>query len=308
MQEDEQHKIRTTNSIYAVLQLMAHPRAIDMALHEGYYSYFTNPHLPQYYQGSVPKYQPAALQTFRKIQPRTGTVIGRDFAHTQMARVMGYAVAESAFREFMKPYHQYVMKEIMQRSQMWHGKLINKAAFAKTSPTGQCQVAISREEDFLVLANLATLERVFRGAFPAYARITKEIIINSASSLMHLDHIWPKNNWKSQFSNVMVAHSSSPNLIFKSWAEVPQACKNDAFAGGPDAGEFHFTIATADSLKSNDGLWAALQRNLDKFYPNQQSTLDKLRAISLYNLQSTNNVMNLGYCQVKESTSPGYCK
>jgi hypothetical protein len=307
MQEDEQHKVRTTNGLYAVLQLMAHPRSIDMTLAEGYYSYFANPNLPQYYSGTTPKYQPAHLASFRKVTPDTGTGVGRDFAHTQMARVMAYAVGDSAFRNFMFPYHQYVMREIMARSQMWHGKLINKAAFAKTSPTGNCQVAISREENFLILANMATRERVFRKMSPASSGLAKRVITKSTQSILNLDLVWPQNNWSSQFSNVMIAAAANPNQVFSNWSEVPAACKTDAFNGGPDAGEFHLTIATGAVLDNNAATWQALKSSLHKIKPTPTSTLGKLQALSHYDLSSTNNVANLGYCQIKEQQTPGYC-
>lgn len=304
---DEQHLIRSINGIYAVLQLagLAHPRAFDEALSMGYYSYFTNPHLPLQYQGSSPAWVGGALQALRRNQPSVGVAQGRALAHTQSARVMAAAL-DPTFKSFMEPYFQFYARDLMYWSQMWTGLLHFSNNYAKASPLGRCNTSISRENSFLQVANQATLSRILDGVASGHANELRTVISGLGSSLLIQNLVAPQNSWMAPFSNVMFSSEADPFTPFADWNAVPANCKTDAMNSGPGAGEQNFLHAIADAAVPSPQLWQQLKAYHGKSH-NAPTTLGKLQQLGLYSLQSTNDVMNLGYCQVLEADQPGYC-
>jgi hypothetical protein len=313
--EDEQHFVRMTAPMIAVVQLMFHPMIVDALISSGNYAYFANPNLPNYFNSSgQPVYFSGSLNNTRPAQAGVGNYsVGRAFAHTQVARVMTYAMSSSSYRSFMLPYHQFVAREAMYRAQMFNG-LINKSGLtSKNSPIGACETSVTRENSFIQVANAATLKRVLLGTSNSHAiELQATIILMAASRLLSPLVVRPGNSG-AYYSNVIVAKSPNINTIFTDWAQIPgndapnaTLCKADALgSGNVSGGEDHMMVSIADEYHHDPLIWQSFKRNLASTAP---TTLGKLQALSLYNLSSHNDVMNLGWCQAKEAISPGHCQ
>lgn len=304
--EDDQHLIRLTAPLYAVLHLSGAPRARDMAMTMGHYAAFANSDKPLYFNGATPVYQSEALPGFRRGQSAVGTSVGRAFAHLQSARVMAYALGDDALRTEKLPYHRFVANEIMARSQMWTGLLVKNSYYAKTSPNGRCNVSITREEGFIGVSNKALLERVLVSGDPSAAAALSNVILDHALAYLIHHLVTPQNGWFAPYINVPVSHETSPNAIFGDWGSVPPACQSDALAWA-SAGEHLHIYSYSDMIQHSPGLWAMVKGWLMKSNSTPGTTLQKLEGISLYNLQRTDNVANLGWCQAMEKEIPGYC-
>lgn len=313
--EDEQHFVRMTAPMIAVVQLMFHPMIVDAMISAGNYAYFANPNLPSYFNSSGQAvYFSGALANTRPAQAGVGNYsVGRAFAHTQIARVMTYALSNSAYRSFMLPYHQFVAREAMFRSQMYNG-LINKSGLtSKNSPLGACETSVTRENSFIQVANAATLKRVLLGVSNEHAlELQATIIAMTASRLLSPMVVRPGNSG-AYYANVMVAKSPNVNTIFTDWTQIPgndapnpTLCKADALgSGNVSGGEDHMMVSIGDEFYHDPLIWQSFKRNLPS---TSATTLGKLQGLSLYNLSSHNNVMNLGWCQAKEAAIPGYCQ
>jgi len=304
--EDDQHLIRLTSPAIAVLQLSASPRARDMVTAFGRYAHFANPELPLYYNGTTPVYSDLALRTFKSAQAGTGSSAGRAFAHLQSIRTMAYALADDTFRAAFLPYHRFVATDIMAWSQMWTGLLLRNGNFSKASPTGNCFTSIAREEGFISVANAALHGRILEGVEPGAAAALSNVMLDHGLAYLIPWLVTPQNGWHAPYVNVPVSHASAPTAIFSDWNGVHAACKNDALTY-QSAGEHIFTFTPSDRVQHSPALWGMLKSWLMKSSPTPGTTLQKLQTISLYNLQRTDNVANLGWCQAMEKEVPGYC-
>ncbi len=313
--EDEQHFIRMTAPMMAVVQLMYHPMIVDALVGSGHCAYFANPNLPAYFNSSgQPVYFSGALVNARAAVPGVGNyALGRAFAHTQAARVWAYVLSNSNYRSFMLPYHQFVAREAMYRSQMFNG-LINKSGLtSKNSPAGGCETSVTRENSFLQVANAATLRRVLLGVSNSHAMELQATIVAMTASRLLAPLVVRPGNSGAYYANAMILINPNVNTLFTDWTQVPgndapnpTPCKLDAFgSGNVSGGEDHMMVSLGDQIYYDPLIWQSFKRNLPG---TATTTLGKIQGLSLYNLSNHNNVMNLGWCQVREATSPGYCQ
>lgn len=308
--EDQQHLVRLNAPLIATAHILNHPMIIDWIMQVGYNSYFSYPNIPQYYSGSGQanfQYGGNSLPAFHPGQPSVGSGAGRGFAHPMIALATATSMADTSFRTFIKPYHEYVARDVFYWTQMWHGLLNKGSNFNKLSPIGYCYTSVTRENAFLAIAASAIYHRLLETRSPTHADEMKTALLALSGSRVHPFVLGLHPGWTAPPVIVPLATQNLPNQIFTQISQIPAGCMTDVNNSGPTAGEDRLFIAIADIHQYNPAQWALLKASLHGKYPNPTTTLGKLQSISPYDMSNGEDRMNLGLCQVMELVSPGYC-